>query len=449
MSFLHSNNQRGTSLLDVIFGASILLVVFIGLFGAFKLSLEIVQSVKGRTGALALASERVEYVRSLLYDDIGTVGGIPQGVLVESETETLNGVSYTRRTFVQYTDATQDGSGGSDTNSITTDYKTVKVTVEWAFRNETRSISLVTTIVPKGIESIIGGGTLRITVLDALGLAVPSAQVSLINSQTSPAISLSTFTNTSGIVEFLGAPAANSYEVSIIKTGYSSAQTYDVDISNTNPNPGHLTVSESNTTSSSFSIDVTGSIVVNTFEVGTTTPLPSIPFSIRGDKTIGLDSGSNDIYKYNSSINTGASGSVTTSSLEWDNYTISIDDGATGYDIAESCSTQPISLDPSGNEIVNIYLADDVAHSLLVNVKDINGNLLSGASIQLYRGGYDTTQYTSTCGQTFFNNSLSQGTVGGGNSYTIYVSLSGYSAQTISSVEVDGASEWSVILVGV
>lgn len=439
-------NQRGTSLIDTVFGTALLLIVFLGLYGAFQLTLELVQSYKSKTGALAIANERMEFIRSLEYDDVGTIGGIPQGALDEVEVEALNGIEYTRRTFVQYFDDPHDGVGGSDSNGVTTDYKLVKVDVEWQFREETRSFSLVTTMVPPGLETIAGGGTLRITVLNASGSPVPSAQVSLINNALVPAVSLSTFTNTSGVVEFPGAPSAVSYEVVVNKTNYSSAQTYAVSGINPNPNPGHLTVAEGQTTSSGFAIDVLGSATVRTFEVGTTTPLQNISFSIRGDKTIGTDSGDDPVYKYSSSINTGSSGSVTVNNLEWDNYTITIDDPSEGYDIAEACTPQPFSLSPSENEIVNVYLANDVAHSLLVDVKDGDGNVLSGAVARLYRSEYDTSIATGTCGQSFFNSSVFVGTVSGGNAYTLEVSLPGYITQTIGGVEVDGASRSSVVL---
>ena len=438
--------SRGSSLLDVIFGTALFLIVFLGIFGALRLSFALVESAKLKTGGLALASERVEYLRSLNYDEVGTVGGIPSGTLEQEETVSLNDVSYTRRTFIQYVDDAEDGSGGSDENGVSTDYKVAKVTVSWPFRESTRSLSLITNIIPTGIESIVGGGTLRVTVQNAQGVAVPSAQVSVVNNATTPAISLSTFTNTAGEVTFSGAPAASGYQITVSKTGYSSAQTYSVGGGNPNPSPGHLTVGEGQTTSSSLSIDVLGSIAITTHEVGTTTPIGNVAFSIRGDKTIGTDAEEDPVYKYTENSTTGASGERTLSSLEWDNYTITIDDTATGYDIAGICVPQPLSLLAGETETVDISLTENVAHSLLVDVKNTAGDVLSGASVRLYRGAYDTSSTSSSCGQSFFGDGLSQGTVAIGNPYSADVSLSGYQIQTLSNVEVDGVSRLSVVL---
>ncbi|HEC33076.1 MAG TPA: carboxypeptidase regulatory-like domain-containing protein [Candidatus Kaiserbacteria bacterium] len=578
--FYYSNNQKGSSLLDVVVGTAILLIVFLGIFGAFKLSVSLVTSNKLKTGGLALVSERIEYIRSLQYSDIGTVGGIPQGSLEAEEIIVFNNVNYTRRTFVQYVDDSADGSGANDVNSITADYKTVKVTVSWIFRNSTRSVSLVTNIIPKGIESISGGGTLSVSVLNAVSVNVPSANVSIVNTNVNPSIGFSTFTNTSGVASFPGAPAGSGYEITITKSGYSSAQTYDVTSSNIDPSPGHLTVGDGQTTTGTFSIDVLGSLIVRSFEViksaswedffadlsqiassqntvlsnsaielqssetgysssgsvssvtlspsylsewttlswndvtsadtgvryslyygagilipdsdlsgnqvgfisspvdisglststysgvyivGTLTssntlstpsildwrldykvgptPIQNIVMSLTGAKTIGADASGNPLYKYSSSIDTGASSQTTIGSLEWDNYTLAIDDNVVGYDIAQTCALSPFALSPAENKTVDVLLAENQTNSLHLAVKDTSGALLEGATARLYDGGsYDTTQKTSSCGQSFFNDGLLSGT------YSIDVSLVGYQSKTVSNISVSDDSALIVTL---
>ncbi len=578
--FYYSNNQKGSSLLDVVVGTAILLIVFLGIFGAFKLSVSLVTSNKLKTGGLALVSERIEYIRSLQYSDIGTVGGIPQGSLEAEEIIVFNNVNYTRRTFVQYVDDSADGSGANDANSITADYKTVKVTVSWIFRNSTRSVSLVTNIIPKGIESISGGGTLSVSVLNAVSVNVPSANVSIVNTNVNPSIGFSTFTNTSGVASFPGAPAGSGYEITITKSGYSSAQTYDVTSSNIDPSPGHLTVGDGQTTTGTFSIDVLGSLIVRSFEViksaswedffadlsqiassqntvlsnsaielqssetgysssgsvssvtlspsylsewttlswndvtsadtgvryslyygagilipdsdlsgnqvgfisspvdisglststysgvyivGTLTssntlstpsildwrldykvgptPIQNIVMSLTGAKTIGADASGNPLYKYSSSIDTGASSQTTIGSLEWDNYTLAIDDSVVGYDIAQTCALSPFALSPAENKTVDVLLAENQTNSLHLAVKDTSGALLEGATARLYDGGsYDTTQKTSSCGQSFFNDGLLSGT------YSIDVSLVGYQSKTVSNISVSDDSALIVTL---
>jgi len=73
------------------------------------------------------------------------------------------------------------------------------------------------------------------------------------------------------------------------------------------------------------------------------TPLGDIPFSMRGNKTIGADGVGAPIYKYLADHQTNPTGELPLNNLEWDNYTITIDGVTTGYDIAQSCLPQPRS----------------------------------------------------------------------------------------------------------
>ena len=167
--------QKGSSLIDVIVGTAILVIVFVGIFGIFKLSIELVSSSKAKTGALALANEQMEYLRSLSYDDVGTIGGIPSGNIPQEETIVLNQATYTRRTFIQYVDDPKDGLGAGDENFITADYKHAKVEMKWTIGETKRKFSLVSNIVPKGIETLQGGGILTINTIDAFGAPLPGA----------------------------------------------------------------------------------------------------------------------------------------------------------------------------------------------------------------------------------------------------------------------------------
>jgi hypothetical protein len=256
---------RGTSLIDVLFGISIFLIAFLGIFGVFRLSTELVVTNKAKVGALALANEQMEFLRSLSYDNVGTVGGIPTGNIPQLETIALNQTAYSRRTFIQYVDAPQDGLGALDENGITADYKVVKVEMSWSARGREQTLSLVSNIMPKGMESFAGGGTLRINVFNAFASPVPSAEVTVVNSGTIPPINVTTFTNVGGSVSFPGSPAASGYEITAAKSLYSTARTYDADAGNPNPDPGHLSVVEGETTTSSFAIDLLSSKTVNTY----------------------------------------------------------------------------------------------------------------------------------------------------------------------------------------
>ncbi len=268
------NSRRGVTLMDTVVGTALMLVIFLGIWAAFQLSIDVVTNNKARGSAIALANERMEYIRSITYASIGTTGGIPSGSIAQSESTALNGITFTRRTLIEYADDPKDGTGAADANGIISDYKVAKVDVSWTSRTGERHIILVSRFEPPaGMEIACTPpcGTLIVNVVDAGSQPLSGASVSIVNPSTVPAISINTFTNTSGTASFIGAPASSGYQIVATKSGYSTAQTYGVTAQNTNPNPGHLTVSNNEATTGTFAIDVVSSLAVNTYSLSTGT----------------------------------------------------------------------------------------------------------------------------------------------------------------------------------
>ncbi len=255
---MRRTRESGVTLIDTVVAVGLLAMVFVGITAAFRLSVDVVTNNKARAGAIALADERMEYIRSLSYSAIGTVGGVPAGTIAQSEQVSLNGVAYTRRTTIEYVDDPGDGTGAADGNHIPEDYKSARVDVSWGSHEGVRHIVLVTRIEPPGGMEIacVSCGTLSIAVQDANHRPVSSAQVQIVNASTTPAVNITTFTDVNGLVSIVGTPAAPSYQVIVSKPGYSTDQTYASTPQNPNPSPGPLTVSNGQTTSSTFSIDV-------------------------------------------------------------------------------------------------------------------------------------------------------------------------------------------------
>lgn len=262
------------SFMDVIVGTALVLVIFTALVGLLRTSLQVASLAKTRSIATAIAESQMEYVRSLSYDQVGTVGGIPSGPVAQNATTTMNGIGFPVRTFIEYVDDPADGVGSSDTNGITTDYKRVKVSVSYFANGRTQNIGLVSNYAPPGIETTTNGGTLKVSVVNAAGTGVPGATVHIVNASVSPGVDLSTFTDATGIVFLPGAPTSTQYQISVSKSGYSSAQTYARDATNQNPNPGYLTVAKGQTTTGTFAIDL-----LSTLSVGTYLPIASSTFS--------------------------------------------------------------------------------------------------------------------------------------------------------------------------
>lgn len=267
MSMENVTVHRGVSVIDTIVGIALLLLVFTGLTGVLQLTVSAVSNNKARIGALSLANERLEYIRSLPYLSVGTTSGIPNGAIPQTENVSLNGVNYTRTTLIRYVDAPEDGLDPNDENDIPADYKEVKVTVAWQLRGNTRSVSLVARVSPPGLETTVPGGTLRVLVTNAVGDPVPQALVSITNASVTPPVDIDVLSNDGGYATFIGAPAGAGYAISVTKSNYSTAQTYGITAQNPNPNPGHSTVAEGMTTAPTFAIDQLGTMSVETYGV--------------------------------------------------------------------------------------------------------------------------------------------------------------------------------------
>lgn len=255
------------SLVEVVVVAALMGLVFSGLFAAFQLTVSLIGQSKEMSGALALANERLEYVRSLPYDDVGTEGGIPSGPIPQTAERELNSIAYTERVLIEFVDAPDDGEGAEDVNGILADYKRVKVEYRWDRKGEEQSLSLISNIVPNGIETTAGGGTIRVNVFDAAVQPVSGAAVRLQNDVGTTSIDTVRYTNEAGVAMFAGAPALANYEITVTKDGYSTDGTYDVTVENPNPATPPIAVVESQVSTMNFQIDQLSSLAVTT--VGT------------------------------------------------------------------------------------------------------------------------------------------------------------------------------------
>lgn len=262
-------HTRGVSFIEVLVTAAIIGLVFGGLLTSFQFAVALIANSKAQSGAVSLTNERIEYLRSLQYDDIGTEGGIPYGTIPQTRTVVLNGISYEERVLVEYVDAPDDGLGALDDNGILADYKSLKVVYTWNIKGVAKSISLVSNIVPPGIETTAGGGTLTVNVFDSTAQPVVGATVHLYNNNGTTTIDTTRFTNSSGVAMFSGAPARAGYQITVTNTGYSTDQTYSASTTNPNPLTPHVAVLESQVSTMNFQIDALSELEVVTQSIPT------------------------------------------------------------------------------------------------------------------------------------------------------------------------------------
>jgi hypothetical protein len=581
------DTHGGFSLVEVVVVAALSVLVFGSLFSSFQYTLGLVNESRAKLSALSVANDRMEFLRSLPYDDVGTIAGIPSGPVPQTSTTSLNGIEFQERVLIEFYDDDAEGTGAADSNLIPNDYKRVKLEYTWEIGGATSSIMMVSNIVPRSVETNLGGGTVRINVIDADSNLLAGADVLLENDTTTSTISLSRTTDASGSALISGAPAASDYEVTVTANiggdAYSTDQTYEATPSNPNPVVAPFSVLEgdvstltfqigelsdltvgtyssftdgfyedtfSNLTgvASSSAVEATGGflqlseslgvyetsgvafldiapatlvewqaarvgvdIPVNTshrvqFYTGTSTtgytlipeseltgntagfsetvidlteldplaypaivagihlettntsvspeikefhlayresetPRTGLTYDIRGAKIIGTDSSSQPIYKYAETRSTDGVGEDDIADLEFDSYTVT---PPGSYDLARACPGHPFSHQAGIDGNLDLELVPNAADTLRVTVVDTLGRSVPGADVRLSRSGYDVTQLTGGCGQTFFT-----GGVANAADYDLEVSAQGYVTESIANVTVNGDSELSVTIANI
>lgn len=582
--YKHFAKKSGFTLVEAIIVSALTTLIFGVLFSSFQYSLRLINYSKAKLSALSIATERMEYFRSLSYVDVGTISGIPSGTIAQNSTTTLNGIEFNERVLVEYVDDAADGLDISDSNGILADYKRIKLEYNWTIGGETNQINLVSNIVPRSIETTAGGGSVRINIIDDQSLPLTGASVRLINNTIVPNIDVTKITDANGVALFSGAPAGSDYEVivngNIAGNDYSTAQTYEVTVANPTPMVSPFSVVESDISTLTFQIgelsdlnistlsavsenmfqeefsdlaavafsnqvvaaanklqlvntagvyagsgsaylgpiaptplllwqsarvavdlpagtshkiqfftgvgagpytiipdsDLPGNAIgftstnidissldpvsypsifvgitletsdtsktpvideVNVFYRQDETILANTNFDMVGTKIIGMDGGGLPIPKYDASHSTDAGGELTITDLEFDNYALT----PSGYDMAIACLNHPIIQQAGVDGDLELVLVANAANTLRVSVVNSIGQVIPGAEVRLNRSGYDTTQSTGSCGQTFFTGGL-----GVNSDYEITVTATGYNTETVSAFSVSGDTITTIVL---
>lgn len=253
--FRQIKSKSGFSLIEVIVVIAVVTIVFGGLFVAFEHSVKLISHSKAKMTALSLMTDRMESIRALPYDQVGTVAGIPSGAVPQNRIVNLNGLDFSERVLIEFVDDPADGVGGADSNGVLSDYKKIKIEYTWTIAGVPSSFSMSSVIVPRSIETTAGGGTLRVNVFNASASPLQGMSVRLINNTTAPTIDITRFTDASGAALFTGAPAASEYQIFVSSPGYSSDQTRQATTSLPNPNTLPVAVLESDVSTMNFQID--------------------------------------------------------------------------------------------------------------------------------------------------------------------------------------------------
>ena len=379
---MSTKNKKGMTLIEVLVAVAIFIFVSISVYQAYSGLLALVSLSRVKITAANLASEQFEIAKNLPYASVGTIAGVPSGVLTPNQNLIRDGKTFGVRTTVRNVDDPFDGvAGGTPNDTSPADYKLVEIEVSCAECVDFTPIVLSTRVSPKSLEAASTNGSLFITVFDASGIPIQGATVHVVN--TASSIDLTDVTNVEGKLQIIDTPPGNeNYEITVTKTDYSTDMTYPSGaVGNPSPVKPHATVAVQTVTDISFSIDRLSIIEVSTVR-NTCSAVGNVDFDMQGAKLIGTGP---DVLKYSSSLETNASGLRTVADLEWDTYGITMTDPS--YYLAGTISPLPIALSPNSTQNATIVVSDVLPNAYLVTVKDnASGLPLSGVTVLLEDG---------------------------------------------------------------
>jgi type II secretory pathway pseudopilin PulG len=241
-------HEGGYTLVELLVIIAVLTIIGLGAFDLFISLLHSAIIAQREAVASTLATNQMEYLKSLPYDNLAIAGGpiISSTTLPKTLTKKVNGDTYTVTTNISYVDDAYDGCGSYPTQALKqqycrnypppsgapatdgnpADYKDVNVSV--TDKSGLDFASLDSQIAALVAETASNTGALFINVVDNSGQPVEGATVNVSNGSVSPAVNVSDTTDENGIVIFYDLPpstSGNKYVITASDTGYSTLAT--------------------------------------------------------------------------------------------------------------------------------------------------------------------------------------------------------------------------------
>lgn len=380
--FLDAKYNGGLTLMETVIGVGLFASIAMGLFATYVKITAVVRLSQEKIVAVALANEQLEIMRNLPYSKIGTVAGIPSGIISPVQTLTRGGMTFVATTTIRNVDLPFDGTAAGTPNDLSpADNKFIEIEITCTSCASYRPVIIATTVGPKDLESASTNGSLFVRVFDSGGQPIKDADVHIVNIASSPTLNITDVTATSGVLQLIDAPpGSNSYQVTASKAGYSTEMTRGAPTT-TNPAIPHANVVAGTVTQLTLFIDL-----LATLNFSSVSPscgvVPNVGVALTGEKLITEDATSPVIPKYNNWFSTGGAGSKTFTDIEWDNYTLTASSAT--HDLAGIVPLSPLVIAPGLTQNVQLVMVPKSGKSLLVTVKEaVSGLPITGADVTL------------------------------------------------------------------
>ncbi len=368
-------NSSGLTLAELTVSIVILVTFTIGLMGAYFIMVGSAATARMKSAGLSVATEQLEYLRSLPYDQLAIQGGAINSSytkLPATKNQTVGPYTFVVTTNINYADDAYDGclvyttatsylcrngpvKSGTPVDSNPKDYKLIDVIVKE--KNSSNEVSRVSTEVAARVAETGGGtGALVVTVVDSTGQVIAGATVNISDTTVNPSVNQTITTDVNGVAAFLDVTpdSGKDYVITSSKSGYSTLGTIGVSgsLSPTYPN---VSVLSQQVTSATMKIDpiATDSLLVKIVDTNGTAQ-PGARFSLKGGVKL-YTSLSDQSYGYDqTAITTDSSGQYLFHGLTPGQYTACYSNSLcqSGRYLISSSSTyganslQPFTVDP-------------------------------------------------------------------------------------------------------
>lgn len=424
---LQAKNYNGFTLIEALVFLFLFAVISMTFLQTYTVGTRLIIESKNRLGATALANQKMEIIRSIEYDSIGTTTGIPAGDLAENETISVNTTQYHVHTFVQYVDDSFDGVVAAG-DAIPTDYKRVRLTITWGNQGTDQAVAVFGNFSPNGMESSSGGGVLSLNVLDAGGNGVTGASVQIVNG--AAGVNVTGSTDSTGNLTLPGAPAgAEAYTITVSKSGYYGATTYPAyPTSAYNPVDVHASVAADTLNQKTIVMDQSTDITLTTQDPFGTA-IPNINYTLAGGRILGTNPSTGvEVTAFSDTGSTDGSGEASYPDESYGDYVFTI----------TSADYQFLKLSPettvaneftatagTATDVVATLLDENIGSIKVLVENQADNTPLAGASVHVTNAtlAYDATVVTDQYGFAYFPTALPELLP---ETYDIVVSLSGY-----------------------
>lgn len=240
--------EDGYTLVELMVSMAVIAILAAASFDLFSALLHSAIVSQRQAVASTLATNQMEYLKSLPYDNLAVAGGaiVSTNTIPATFTKKVQGQTFTIKNSITYVDVAYDGCGAYPTQAIKqqycqnypppsgapatdtnpADYKDIRVTVMDSSGNQLDSLD--THVAALVAETASNSGALFVKVIDDSGQPVTGANINVTNTSTSPNVNVSDTSDENGLVIFYNLPPSTTnykYTITASNTGYSTLTT--------------------------------------------------------------------------------------------------------------------------------------------------------------------------------------------------------------------------------